>query len=75
MDNKLKGNHHVKAILAQTNRTLSLLRRTRSGCTSKSKVRAYEAIIKPVLMYEKLAWRPSTCKVEEQLERAQKCAA
>ena len=74
MDNKLKWNHHVKATVVRANETLSLLRRTMYGCTRKSKIRAYEAIVKPVLMYGEPAWRPSTCKAEEQLERVQKRA-
>ena len=75
MDNKLKWNHHVKVTVARANGTLSLLRRTLYGCTRESMIRAYEAIVKPVLMYGEPAWRPSTCKAEEQLERVQKCAA
>ena len=43
--------------------------------TRQSKIRAYEAIVKPVLMYGEPAWRPSAHKAEEQLERVQKCAA
>ena len=75
VDNKLKWNHHVKATVARANGTLSLLRRTMYGCTRESKIRAYEAIVKPVLMYGEPAWRPSTRKAEEQLERVQKRAA
>ena len=75
VDNKLKWNHHVKATVARANGTLSLLRRTMYGCTKESKIRAYKAIVKPVLMHGEPARRPSTCKAEEQLERVQKRAA
>ena len=75
VDNKLKWNHHVKATIVRANGTLSLLRRTMFGCTRDSKIRAYEAIVKPALTYGEPAWRPSTRRADELVERVQKWAA
>ena len=75
VDNKLKWNHHVKATVAQANGTLSLLRRTTFGCTRDSKIRAYDAIVKPALTYGEPVWRPSTRRADELVERVQKRAA
>ena len=75
VENKLKWNHHVKATVAGANGTLSLLRRTVFGCTRDSKIRAYEAIVKPALTYGEPAWRPSTRRANELVEKVQKHAA
>ena len=72
VDNKLKWTHHIKATVARANGTLSLLRRTMFGCSRESKIRAYEVIVRPGLTYGEPAWRPSTNKAKETIERVQK---
>ena len=72
IDTKLKWTHHVKATVARTNGTLSLLRRSMFGCSRESKIRAYEAIVRLGLTYREPAWRPSTRKAEQTIERVQK---
>ena len=71
---KLKWTAHVKATVARANGTLLLLRRTMSNCPNSSKMKAYRAIVTPILEYGVPAWNPSSKHLSSAIEKVQKSA-
>ena len=71
----LRWNKHCQTIRHKASRTLGLIRRTLSPCSTEVKARAYTALVRPQLEYGSEAWNPYTASNINSLEQVQKSAA
>ena len=75
LSNSLSWNPHVDAQCSKANRLLGLLRRNLSGCSTRTKTIAYQALVRPHLEYSAPAWDPHTVRNIRKLEQVQRRAA
>jgi len=71
VDCKLSWNHHISHVSAKATRVLNLLRRHMYTCRASSKLKAFRALVLPVLDYASVAWNPHTQKNISALEKIQ----
>ena len=75
VDKKLRWNTHCHYIATKSTTILNILKRSMSGCSQRSKVIAYRALVHPHSEYWAPVWNPYTAKNFEMLEKVQKRAA
>ena len=66
VDSKLSWNYHVTHVSAKV---LNLLRRHMYTCQSPSKLKAFRALVLPILDYASVVWNPHTHKNVSTLEK------
>ena len=66
----------IKVVNLKVNRTLGFLKRNLYSCPPDVKEAAYKGLVQPVLeLYGSSVWDPHTHGLQEELEKAQNCAA
>lgn len=71
INTNLKWNTHVSKITAKANRTLGILKRNLKGAPKKTKLLAFNSMVKPILEYASQVWSPHTIGLSNILEKVQ----
>ena len=71
----MQWNKTVHHIIGKANKTLGLLKRNVSSCSSHIKERLYLSLVRPHLEYSCTVWSPSTEDLKHRVEMVQKHAA
>ena len=75
LQNNFKWDKHINTITNKANQSLGFLRRNLKIISSKAKVHAYNAIVRPKLEYATPVWDPHTQNQINQIEKIQRRAA
>ena len=74
IQNTFKWHEHISAISKKGNKALGLIRRTLFNSSSRTKLTAYNAVVKPILEYACQVWSPYNKSSIEMLEAIQRRA-
>ena len=72
---KMQWNKSVDHMIGKANKTLGLLKRNFSSCSSHIKERLYLSLVRPHLEYSCEVWSPSTEELKHRVEMVQRHAA
>ena len=72
---KIQWNKTVDHMIGKANKTLGLLKRNFSSCSSHIKERLYLSLVRPHLEYSCEVWSPSTEELKHRVEMVQRHAA
>jgi len=75
ISSKMQWNKTVDHMIGKANKTLGLLKRNFSSCSSHIKEKLYLSLVRPHLEYSCEVWSPSTKELKHRLEMVQRHAA
>ena len=75
ISHNLNWNDHCTKVINKASRTLGLLRRTLSPCSSDVKDKSYQTLMRPQIEYASEVWNPCTTTEINRLEQVQRNAA
>ena len=75
ISHNLNWNDHCTKVINKASRTLGLLRRTLSPCSSDVKDKSYQTLVRPQIEYASEVWNPCTTTEINRLEQVQRNAA
>ncbi|KAI8506829.1 hypothetical protein Bbelb_152680 [Branchiostoma belcheri] len=75
ISNDMRWDAHIAHATGKANRTLGVIRRNLSHCTSQVKNTCYKALVRPQLEYCASVWDPYTAGGVQAVERVQRRAA
>ena len=75
ISSKMQWNKTVDHMIGKANKTLGLLKRNFSSCSSHIKEKLYLSLVRPHLEYSCEVWSPSTKDLKHRLEMVQRHAA
>lgn len=70
----LKWHHHIQSIVNKSNKTLFMMIRCLFNTSFKTKMIAFNTVVRPVLEYASQVWSPHTKALIDQIERIQRRA-
>ena len=70
----LKWQQHTLNIIKQSNKCLGMIRRCLFNASSKTKMLAFNTVVRPVLEYASQVWSPHTKGLQDKLETIQRRA-
>ena len=75
LSSKMQWNKAVDHMIGKANKTLELLKRNLSSCSSHMKEKLYLSLVRLHLQYSCEVWSPSTKELKHRLEMVQRHAA
>ena len=74
LDSKLNFNHHIDNICKKANRTRAFIHRNTKFCSRRTKIAAYNTLVRPQLEYCSTVWSPHTDTNIEKIQAVQRRA-
>ena len=71
VDNKLKFHEQCSAVVAKANRLLGVIRRSFDCTNAEMILRLYKSLVRPVIEYGNIIWRPYYVMDQQAIERFQ----